>query len=234
MFHNYLFLRWFNKIYLKNSSLTCFDTLSYTHDNDIEIKLANITLSNVESLIKSVLKQGLYSLFGGNKGKLLPIWYKNDLGVDMEQYKNLLMVVLTQVTILNAIILGALLLTVIISAIFKNKLNFKRIASSCVVIIVCIIIEFSFFAVPRIIDIKEQDYIVCENSSISIEAMNKYDGSFLVYGIGKVKLESGKSITVTGTAFVDLPTDSSAYQVFNGTVVYAKHSKQIVDFKKSM
>jgi hypothetical protein len=47
-------------------------------------------------------------------------------------------------------------------------------------------------------------------------------------------LESGKSITVTGTAFVDLPTDSSAYQVFNGTVVYAKHSKQIVDFKKSM
>ena len=47
-------------------------------------------------------------------------------------------------------------------------------------------------------------------------------------------MESGKSITVTGTAFVDLPTDSSAYQVFNGTVVYAKHSKQIVDFKKSM
>ena len=45
-------------------------------------------------------------------------------------------------------------------------------------------------------------------------------------------MESGKSITVTGTAFVDLPTDSSAYHVFNGTVVYAKHSKQIVDFKK--
>lgn len=167
-------------------------------------------------------------------GNILTTQSENDSGVDMEQYKNLLMVVLTQVTILNAIILGALLLTVIISAIFKNKLNFKRIASSCVVIIVCIIIEFSFFAVPRIIDIKEQDYIVCENSSISIEAMNKYDGSFLVYGIGKIKLESGKSITVTGTAFVDLPTDSSAYQVFNGTVVYAKHSKQIVDFKKSI
>ena len=61
-----------------------------------------------------------------------------------------------------------------------------------------------------------------------------HKNSFLVYGIGKVKLKSGKSITVTGTAFVDLPTDSSAYQVFNGMVVYAKHSKQIVDFKKSM
>ena len=152
----------------------------------------------------------------------------------MEKYKNLLIVVLTQVTILNAIILGVLLLTVIISAIFKNKLNFKKIASNCVVIIVCIIIEFTFFAVPRLIDIKEQDYIVCKNSSISIEAMNKYDGSFLVYGIGKIKLEDGKSITVTGTEFVDLPTDSSSYQVFYGTIVYAKRSKQIVDFKKDL
>lgn len=77
-------------------------------------------------------------------GNLLTTQSENDSGVDMEQYKNLLMVVLTQVTILNAIVLGALLLTVIISAIFKNKLNFKRIASSCVVIIVCMIIEFSF------------------------------------------------------------------------------------------
>lgn len=46
---------------------------AYLNKQIFKISLANITLSNVESLIKSVLKKGLYSLFGGNKGKLLPI-----------------------------------------------------------------------------------------------------------------------------------------------------------------
>ena len=46
---------------------------TYLNKQIFKISLANITLSNVESLIKSVLKKGLYSLFGGNKGKLLPI-----------------------------------------------------------------------------------------------------------------------------------------------------------------
>lgn len=49
MFHNY-FLRCFNKIYLKNSSLTCFDTTTYTYDSKGRIKGTGVSVSGPISI----------------------------------------------------------------------------------------------------------------------------------------------------------------------------------------
>ena len=150
----------------------------------------------------------------------------------MDQYNNVLLFVLKTVVIGNSVLLGIILLVVIVSIILKNKIDFKRIISVCSILFICILAEFSFFSIPRLIDIKEQNYITIENASIELEAMNEYDGSFLVYGLGKVKDANGNSVTLKGTELINLPTDSSPHQVLNGTIVYAKHSKQIVDFQE--
>lgn len=152
----------------------------------------------------------------------------------MDQYNNVLVFVLKTVVIGNSVLLGIILLVAIVSIILKSKINFKKYISVCVTLSICIFVEFSFFSIPRLIDIKEQSYITIENASITLEAMNDYDGSFLVYGIGIVKDSNGNSLTLTGTELIYLPTDSSSHQVLNGTIVYAKHSKQIVDFKETI
>ena len=52
---------------------------------------------------------------------------------------------------------------------------------------------------------------------------------FIIDGLKtKIKANNGKRITVTGTKFIDLPTDSSPYQEINGTFTYAKRSKQLL------
>ncbi|OLA48443.1 MAG: hypothetical protein BHW39_01120 [Firmicutes bacterium CAG:552_39_19] len=151
----------------------------------------------------------------------------------MDKYNNVLLFVLKTVAIGNSILLGIILLTVIVSIILKNKIDFKKIISVCATLFICVLAEFSFFSIPRLIDIKEQNYITIENASIDLEAMNDYDGSFLVYGLGSVKDSDGNSLTLTGTELINLPTDSSPHQVLNGTIVYAKYSKQIVDFQET-
>lgn len=151
----------------------------------------------------------------------------------MEQYDNVILYVLKLVIVGNAILFGIILLAIVISLIFKNKLNYKKIINVCLTILLCGIAEFSFFTIPRVIDIKKQDYIVIENATITINAMNEYDGSFLVYGIGKVKDTNGDSITLTGTELIGLPTDESSEQVLKGTIIYGKNSKQIVSFSEN-
>lgn len=150
----------------------------------------------------------------------------------MEQYDNIILFVLKTVIIGNAILFGIIISVLIVSNIFKNKLNYKKINNVCLTLLICGLIEFSFFAIPRLIDLKTHDYVVLNDASISVSAMNEFDGSFLVYGIGQVKDSDGNSITLTGTELINLPTNDSPHQVLRGTVVYGKYSKQIVDYKK--
>lgn len=49
----------------------------------------------------------------------------------------------------------------------------------------------------------------------------------MFYGVGRVKDESGKETMVLGANFFDLSSVNS-YDKYNATVVYAKHSRQVV------
>ena len=131
----------------------------------------------------------------------------------------------------NLVLVSILLFVIFIAYIFKRKIDFKKISNTCCVIILCILGECAVFTFPKIIDLRKEEYISIANVTLSIETMNEYDGSFLVYGIGNVKTPDGEQFNVTGTWLIDLPTDSSPYQEFKGTIVYAKYSKQILDFK---
>lgn len=146
-------------------------------------------------------------------------------------YSELLIYMLKFIAISNLVLIGIILFVILVAYIFKRNIDFKKTRNTCCIIILCIFIECAVFAVPKIIDIKKEQYISVENVTLSIEAMNEYDGSFLVYGIGNVKTPDGEQFNVTGTWLIDLPTDDSSHQEFTGTIVYAKYSKQILDFK---
>lgn len=49
----------------------------------------------------------------------------------------------------------------------------------------------------------------------------------MFYGVGRVKDDSGKETMVLGVNFFDL-SNVNSYDKYNATVVYAKHSRQVV------
>lgn len=130
-------------------------------------------------------------------------------------------------------LIGIVLLVLLIAFLFKKKINYKKVKIACLVIIGCIIFHLLFLAVPRIVDMRQDQYIVIEDATMLTETMNSIDGSFAVYGLGYVKEKSGDSITLTGIYLIDLPSDDRPYQEFNGTFVYAKYSRQIVYYKEN-
>ncbi len=148
-------------------------------------------------------------------------------------YDNLLLYTLKIILLWNAGLLLIVLATIFIGFFIRKKINFNKLLINCMIIAVCILIEFSFLAIPRIVDINSQNYIVVDNATMSLTAMNDFDGSLFVFGIGKVTDENGKKTTVTGTELLELPTNSNAHQKLSGKITYSKYSHQILDFTEN-
>ena len=149
----------------------------------------------------------------------------------MEAYDAVMLHVLKTLFLGYGTYIGIVLTVLFIAFLFRKKIKFEKVRNVCLVIIGCMAFVLAFLSIPRIIDMSKDQYIVLENVTMSVDTMNEYDGSLMVFGFGKVKDKDGNSITLTGERFIDLPeTDAGPHHEFRGTVVYGKCSKQIVDF----
>ena len=151
----------------------------------------------------------------------------------MEIYNSVMQDIILTLFKVYGCLIGIALLAFFIAFLFKKKINYKKVKIACLVIIGCIIFHLLYLAVPRIVDMRQEQYIVIEDATLSIESENSSGGSRFVHGLGQVKEKSGDSITLTGIYLIDLPTDDRPYQKLNGTVVYAKYSRQIVYYKEN-
>lgn len=130
----------------------------------------------------------------------------------------------------NLVILGVLAVPLIITFLLRKRYEkSSKILKSLLIIICLIVLECGILVVPRICDIEQQSFVVVENGSFYLDATNSTyeDGSVMFYGVGRVKDESGKETMVLGVNFFDL-SNVNSYDKYNATVVYAKHSRQVV------
>lgn len=131
----------------------------------------------------------------------------------------------------NLVIIGVLLLIALIGFLFRKRFEkLSKMLKPLLIIICLIVFECGILIIPRIYDIKQQSFVVVENGSFYLEATNSTyeDGSIMLYGVGRVKDEFGKETMVLGVNFFDL-TNINSYNQYNATVVYAEHSRQVVE-----
>lgn len=131
----------------------------------------------------------------------------------------------------NLVIIGVLLLIALIGFLFRKRFEkLSKMLKPLLIIICLIVFECGILIIPRIYDIKQQSFVVVENESFYLEATNSTyeDGSIMLYGVGRVKDEFGKETMVLGVNFFDL-TNINSYNQYNATVVYAEHSRQVVE-----
>ena len=131
----------------------------------------------------------------------------------------------------NLVIIGVLLLIALIGFLFRKRFEkLSKMLKPLLIIICLIVFECGILIIPRIYDIKQQSFVVVENGSFYLEATNSTyeDGSIMLYGVGRVKDEFGKETMVLGVNFFDL-TNINSYNHYNATVVYAEHSRQVVE-----
>lgn len=131
----------------------------------------------------------------------------------------------------NLVIIGVLLLIALIGFLFRKRFEkLSKMLKPLLIIICLIVFECGILIIPRIYDIKQQSFVVVENGSFYLDATNSTyeDGSIMLYGVGRVKDEFGKETMVLGVNFFDL-TNINSYNQYNATVVYAEHSRQVVE-----
>lgn len=131
----------------------------------------------------------------------------------------------------NLVIIGVLLLIALIGFLFRKRFEkLSKMLKPLLIFICLIVFECGILIIPRIYDIKQQSFVVVENGSFYLEATNSTyeDGSIMLYGVGRVKDEFGKETMVLGVNFFDL-TNINSYNQYNATVVYAEHSRQVVE-----
>lgn len=131
----------------------------------------------------------------------------------------------------NLVIIGVLLLIALIGFLFRKRFEkLSKMLKPLLIIICLIVFECGILIIPRIYDIKQQSFVVVENGSFYLEATNSTyeDGSIMLYGVGRVRDEFGKETMVLGVNFFDL-TNINSYNQYNATVVYAEHSRQVVE-----
>lgn len=149
----------------------------------------------------------------------------------MEVYDRILQSYLSTSYTVYGIVIGIFLLIMLIAFFLREKIDFKKIRNICLGVVALITVLELCFTVPRIIDLKSKDYIVLENVTMTVVTPNQYDGSMLELGEGYVIDQDANSITVKGIAMIDLPdTDDKPSHTYEGTVIYAKRSKQILEF----
>lgn len=134
----------------------------------------------------------------------------------------------------TAFVLAILIFLLILSVIFRKKFNTSKISKVLLVIIAASIIECSILVVPRIIDIKEKSIIVMEDATFTLgdTTSTQPDGTAMFYGYGYISNENNESVQVVGVNFFDL-SNIDIYGEYHGTMVYAKHSRQFIDYKKT-
>lgn len=151
----------------------------------------------------------------------------------MERYIDFLSRNIWIIVKFNLVILGILLLFLLTTLLLRMRYEKLSKMLKPLLIIICLtVLECGILITPRIYDIKQQSFVVVENGSFYLEATNSTyeDGSIMFYGVGRVKDESGKETIVLGVNFFDL-TNVNSYDKYNATVVYAKHSRQVVELE---
>lgn len=130
----------------------------------------------------------------------------------------------------NLVVLGILALSVIITLLLiKRYEKLSELLKSLLIIMCFVVLECGLLVIPRICDIQQQSFVVVENGSFYLDATNSTyeDGSVMFYGIGRVQDKSGKETLVLGANFFDL-SNINSNDKYHATVVYAKHSRQVV------
>ena len=149
----------------------------------------------------------------------------------MEAYDWILQSYLSTSYMVYGIAISAFLLIMFIAFLLREKTDFKKIRNVCLGVVALITVLELCLTVPRMIDLNNKDYIVLENVTMTVVTPNQYDGSLIELGEGYVIDNDSNSITVKGIAMIDLPeTDEKSSHTYEGTVVYAKRSKQILGF----
>ena len=149
----------------------------------------------------------------------------------MEAYDWILQSYLSTSYIIYGIAGGVFLLIMLIAFLLREKIDFKKTRNICLGVIALITVLVLCLTVPRIIDLSQKDYIVVENATMTVVTPNQYDGSLIELGQGYVVDNNSTSITVKGVSMIELPeTDDKSSHTYEGTVVYAKRSKQILNF----
>ncbi len=127
---------------------------------------------------------------------------------------------------INIILLVLALLLLFVGIILKKQnLFIKKMAIAG---LVCILLESAVLLIPRAVDMQKKSFVELKNASFSVTGINGlYDGSMTFFGVGQAIDEFGEVHTIVGTNLCDIP-DKSLGKKYFGTVVYAKHSRQIV------
>lgn len=149
----------------------------------------------------------------------------------MEAYDWILQSYLSTSYVIYGIVISIISVIILIGFLLRKKIDFKKTRNICCGLIALLTVLIMCLTVPKIIDLSKKDYIVVENATMTVVTPNQFDGSLLELGQGYVTDNNSNSITVNGIAMIDLPeTDDQSSHSYKGTIVYAKRSKQILDF----
>lgn len=150
----------------------------------------------------------------------------------MQEYSDFLKETLFIILKTNAVFFSTVVLGLIITFVFRKKINSKKIQNILISILVVIVTECCILTIPRLIDINTQSYIVIENAELDITSTQSAyaDGSVTFYGIGYIIEPNGNSHIIVGLNFFDLSLIDQT-KLENGRVVYAKYSRQLVSFE---
>ena len=153
----------------------------------------------------------------------------------METYNAILTAVIITVSKVYAVFFGILVFALILSLLLKKKFNTKYLTIVVTGFLLCEIVAYTFFAVPRVIDLKNESYVTVENSTLILDPSNNNPkgSNVMFFGYAHIMPENGKSIRVSGIDYFDLTgineidPEDCCYNI-----VYAEHSHQLIDMEK--
>lgn len=152
----------------------------------------------------------------------------------MEEYKMVLLNSIYMITISYSLLI-LLLGVVCLFFYIKKRKKFLSNAMYIVLLFVMCIASYSYLVIPRVVDLKNNNYVVVEDVSLGKvkDIINGRPGKHLLYfGDGTyIRVHDGSTIYLTGTEFFDFSFLNTKKEINCTLVVYAETSKQLIDIQ---
>lgn len=154
----------------------------------------------------------------------------------MELYDETLIYTITTITKMYAINLGLVLIAFVVCLLLKKRINIKRPIQILIGIFLCGLVSYLLLIVPRVVDLKNSEYIRVENSTLIVDQFNNNPkgSNVMFFGYAHIMPKNGRSIRVNGIDFFDLSNIKNIdTAIYNYDIIYAKHSHQLIAMEKN-
>lgn len=141
----------------------------------------------------------------------------------MEEYRDILTHTISIITKTYLVYAAVLTLVLVLGLIIKSK----KIRNAMLGLLMCTLITYAILVVPRLYDLHNNSFVKVKNATIMFDEMYTVKTDMLFFGHANIVHYDGKTISVSGTDFLEFPA-YDLYQKYYGDIVYAKYSHQLI------